>query len=238
MKDPNALFLMAQIKEQGLWGIEKDESAAIVLYREAVVAGMARGHLQASRVYWEQGDRATALTELKAGAQAGDVQAMCKLSEYLRAVQRPPDLKEAFRLVEQAAKTKYSVAERMLGEFYEDGVAVQPDLVSAAKWYEQASIGGDMDARARLGVAYCNGSGVELDPKKGGKLLQEADEGGSREAAYALGTHFMRPGSEQNLDASRAYLQRALDRGFKSAQKSLDELNKIQEQKHSQSDRE
>lgn len=109
--------------------------------------------------------------------------------EYLHgdsAIQK--DEKRAAYWLEQSATQGNAVAERILGDLYEQGRGVPLNPTLSADWRKKAADRGNTDAQLKLGKMYLAGKGVEKNPEKGEFWLKRAaEEGGNAEAKQLLG---------------------------------------------------
>lgn len=100
---------------------------------------------------------------------------------YFGRLNRPKNLKEAIRLIRLAAMAGLPYAQRVLGQFYQQGnIHIQPlnENVSdtrarikknereAIRWYRRAAAGKDVSAMGILGKCHELGTGVEVDLEK------------------------------------------------------------------------
>lgn len=61
----------------------------------------------------------------------------------------------------EAAEAGDAVAQRKIGQLYNEGISVDQDFSEAVKWYRKAAGHGDADAQLNLGYMYANGKGVK-----------------------------------------------------------------------------
>ena len=56
----------------------------------------------------------------------------------------------AFYWMQLAAQQQFSMAQRSLGEFYENGLGIALDITLASHWYDLAALQGDSTAKEHL----------------------------------------------------------------------------------------
>ena len=69
---------------------------------------------------------------------------------YLRGRGVPKDEAVAFYWMQLAAQQNFSMAQRSLGEFYENGFCIAPDITRVSHWYGLAALQGDSTAIEHL----------------------------------------------------------------------------------------
>ena len=69
---------------------------------------------------------------------------------YLRGRGVHKDEAVAFYWMQLAAQQKFSMAQRSLGEFYENGFCIAPDITRVSHWYGLAALQGDSTAKEHL----------------------------------------------------------------------------------------
>ena len=94
------------------------------------------------------------------------------------------DEAKAFTLYQLAADQGSPVAQKVLGDFYADGVGVQRDLVIACQWWGRAARqGGGSLAERNYGTCYLTGTGVARSEVQALAwwLIAKSNEGADRD---------------------------------------------------------
>ena len=138
--------------------------------------------------YYEHGDYAGALRELRPLAQQGNLDAQAKLGEmYLQGTGVKQDYTTAMRWLKHAAtEGDVAAAESDLGLIYYNGAGVKRDYAEAARWFLKAAEQGYADAQIGLGTLYSHGLGVPKDLVKAYMWFQLASKGGSKDGTRLL----------------------------------------------------
>ena len=144
----------------------------------------ARADYEQAIKYYEHGDYAAALRELRPLAQQGNLDAQAKLGQmYLDGRGVKADPTTAMRLLKQAAtEGDVAAAESDIGRIYYNGSGVKRDYAEAARWFQKAADQGYSDAQIGLGTLHEYGLGVPKDYIKAYMLFQLASNGGSKDA--------------------------------------------------------
>ncbi len=134
----------------------------------------------------------------------------------------PADLKQAYRLFEEAAENNNPDAEFNLGILYMNGQGVPKSDKEAAFWFRKAAEKGHVIAQFNLAQIMHSGDGIEHDLKESAKWFGEAAKNGHVIAAYNLGVMYWH-GRGVSKDYAKAvtYYQSAADRGHADAQSNL-----------------
>lgn len=108
-------------------------------------------------------------------AESGDIDAQSLLGwEYYQPrYDTKPDVQEAIKWFELAAKQGDREAPLALGGIYYDGEQVRVDYAKAYALFNQAAQHGVNLAWSRLGIMYANGQYVEVDCKKAKEYLDK-----------------------------------------------------------------
>jgi TPR repeat protein len=107
---------------------------------------------------------ASALQQLKALANNGNIEAAFQLSILYFAGQGvPDDPAQSVTWGRKAAEGGHAEAQANLGAAYSWGRGVAKDLALAAGWYRKSAEQGNVHGQLSLGDAYKNGSGVPKD---------------------------------------------------------------------------
>ncbi len=111
--------------------------------------------------------------------------------EYGRGVK--PDLDEAIRWYQRAARRGLAHAQNCLGFLYSLGQGLPRDPEKAREWLYRAAAQGHAGAQLNLGMLYSCGRGVEQDETLAVYWFKRAADGGNKQAqellarAYAQG---------------------------------------------------
>lgn len=100
---------------------------------------------------------ANALSELKAKAQAGDLDGMYALGNLLA---HNKENGEALKWFMAAAKRNHAKAMNSVGFMHEEGRGTLQDHKEAAEWYARAALRGNADAMVNRGILLFKGLGV------------------------------------------------------------------------------
>lgn len=100
---------------------------------------------------------ANALSELKAKAQAGDLDGMYALGNLLA---HNKENGEAMKWFMAAAKRNHAKAMNSVGFMHEEGRGTLQDHKEAAEWYARAALRGNADAMVNRGILLFKGLGV------------------------------------------------------------------------------
>jgi TPR repeat protein len=137
----------------------KKMSAALAV-SVLLMAQHAHADFAAGMQAYKSKDYATALSELKPQAEAGNNIAQNIVGVmYMNALGVPNDDAEAMKWFRLAANNGYNVAQTNVGFLYEKGRGVAQDLAQARIWYEKAAAQGDGRATASLRMLDLNRSG-------------------------------------------------------------------------------
>lgn len=143
--------------------------------------------------------------------------------EYLHGdTARAKDEKLAAYWFERAALQGNVVAQKMLGDLYEQGRGVPENLKVSADWRTKAALRGNTDAQLNLGKMYLVGAGVGKDPQKAEYWLQRAAVEGNSEAQFLLGKMYkLRDSNAREQALAGNMLARSASQGFGSAAEFL-----------------
>lgn len=131
------------------------------------------------------GDYATALSEWRPLAEAGDATAQFKLgSLYYFGQGVSQDYVEAAQWFRLAAEQGNATAQHVLGlMYYNDDLGVVKDYGEAARWFRLAAEQGNTEAQGLLGFMYAKGLGVAQDNVQSHYWFYIAAELGLEDAA-------------------------------------------------------
>lgn len=134
----------------------------------------------------------------------------------------PHDEKQAVYWFERAALQGNVVAQKMLGDLYEQGRGVPENLKVSADWRTKAALRGNTDAQLNLGKMYLAGAGVGKNPQKAEYWLQRAAVEGNSEAQFLLGKMYkLRDSNAREQALAGNLLASAASQGFGSAAEFL-----------------
>jgi uncharacterized protein len=133
--------------------------------------------------FYDRGDYAAALRELRPLAAQGNLDAQAKLGQmYIDGRGVKADFTTAMRWLKQAAtEGDVAAAESDIGRLYYNGAGVKRDFGEAARWFQKAADQGYGDAQIGLGTLYEHGLGVPKDLVKAYMLFELASKGGSKD---------------------------------------------------------
>jgi hypothetical protein len=131
---------------------------------------------------------AAGLSQVRAGAEAGEAQAQFVLGlayEYgFGGLER--DLAEALRWHTRAANQGVGLVESWVGDFYYDGIGVPVDNAEALAWYRRASGHGYPPATRFVADFHLAGLATARDPVQAASWYEKAAAQGDRRAAARL----------------------------------------------------
>jgi TPR repeat protein len=224
-KHPHATFMLGLCHELGRY-VDKDSEYAETLYEKAAEYGdaNAKKRLQTGKL-------------LEPPAPKDDDEEDEVEEAVLRAIEyiEKENYAKALPYLEIAAKGGDDWAQYQLGEFYEEGLAVEQNLASALYWYEKAAKQGGKDAKD--GVKRINAAkeavailvqGHEAfsagDYKKAERIFKsfvtndDAPDNLKGEVAKTLGfMYFSGEGLPRDLGLSEKYIRMAAKLGNKEA---------------------
>lgn len=148
--DPEALYKLAMIHEQGFDSIPQDTVASLALYRLSAEGGNLEAQNYLGYKLLSQGD-SEGLKWLEHAAIAGDSKAQANIGYLLlnSDLVENDDAKAAYWL-ERAASGGVATASSMLGDLYRDGRGVASDSLQAEAHYMAAIDAGLTDAAYKL----------------------------------------------------------------------------------------
>jgi PQQ-dependent catabolism-associated CXXCW motif protein len=175
-------------------GARKDESQALVWYRQAAAAGDAHamngvGFDIANGLGGETANPTAALPWYRAAASRGDSGGLNNLAfAYWHGQGVDVNITEAARLFKQAADLRNAIAMVNLAEIYGSAEWGMRDDATAARWYRNAADLGNTLAMFELGQFYRYGRvGGRPDLVVATQWLRSASDGGYQPARQALG---------------------------------------------------
>jgi TPR repeat protein len=169
---------------------------------------------------------AAVLGKLLADAEAGDAEAMHRLSIlHYRGAFGPPDRAEGFRWSVGAAEAGHPGAMSNLGlAHYLGGLGLPVDKAEAARWFKQAAPLGDVTAMIYLGMMLEQGEEMEPDLEAAaGWYRRAADQGNCAAMCWLAG----RSRGAGNHAGALEHLRPAVDKGFGLAVYMLAEMTEL-----------
>ncbi len=134
-----------------------------------------------------QPEAALNLSELKANAEGGNVEAQGKLGlVYGNGLGVPRKPTEAVKWYRKAAEQGDANSQNNLGVMYKNGWGVSKDCAEAVKLFRQAAEQGSVKAQENLGVMYSGGF-VQHNIPEAIKWFRAAAEKGDIQAEWSLG---------------------------------------------------
>jgi uncharacterized protein len=139
--------------------------------------------------------------------------------EYLHGDKgREKDEKLAAYWFDKAGTQGNAMAQKMLGDLYEQGRGVPKNLTLSADWRARAAKRGNTEAQLALGKMYLSGEGVEKNQEQADYWLNRAAVEGNSEAQFLLGKHYhFRPGDAKQRELASSLLTRSATQGYESA---------------------
>jgi TPR repeat protein len=175
-------------------GVEKDLTQAEQYLTEAVAKGNIRSHAVLADLYRAHGETSKQLDEIRAGATAGDENAMLMLAESYRdgtlGLDRDP--KSALKWMANAAQLGQTAAQREVAKMIFAGYAGlahdDQNRANVRKLLVAAADARDPEAMRMLARLYLTADmGVPYDPERVLSLLRQAADTGDPAALYELG---------------------------------------------------
>ena len=190
--DPEGMYNLGDIYEDGKGEVTKDEEEAIVWYRKAVEAGHGKSAKALAHIYKDK-DEAMTVEWYRKGIELGDSCCMYNLGrsyEYGEGGLTKDEAK-AVEWYRKSAKVDTSCGCGMvaLGLSYENGQdGLSVDEVRAVELYRKAAALGHPSAMNKLGIRYEYGKGgLTKDETKAVEWYQKAAEAGDAYAMCNLG---------------------------------------------------
>ena len=195
-----ALFWVGEMHYQGLGGIDKNYTTALVRLRKAADKGhggaLRRLGLMYERGYGVKKDAveanrlySMALPLLRADAERGDQYAQSWLGiMYDLGSGLAKDAVKAGEWYRRSAEQGNALARNNLGRMYAEGFGGFPkNDAEAAKWYRKAAEQGHASAQYTLGGLYASGQGVSKDETQAVYWYRKAADLGDADAEFFLG---------------------------------------------------
>ncbi|WP_375461477.1 tetratricopeptide repeat protein [uncultured Enterovirga sp.] len=114
-----------------------------------------------------------------------------------------------------------AAAMTLLGELFNQGLAVRPNAAEAAAWYRLAAARGDAHAMATLGLMSMDGRGMPRDLSAGRAWLEKAAAQREPTAAYNLALLLLSDGSDEAAARAARLLDLAAEAEIGDAQHAL-----------------
>lgn len=232
--EPHAALELGRAYMSGLGGVEVDLDRAEAFFRQALKMGYVRAHRGLSQVLAKRGHVGEALIELRAGALAGDEDAMTAYAVALQkgelGAQRDP--KQAVEWMQKAAKRGVASAQRDVAKAiimrYAGIPANQQNDDFGREMLHKAAAAKDPEAMRILARIYQTTElGAQFSPEKALELLQAAagmnDAAACHDLAIMYVEGFVAP---RDLERARDLMRRAESLGFEPARVYLLRLNR------------
>lgn len=168
-------------------------------------------------------DKEMEFAELLKQAEAGDVDAMFKISSaYKNGKGVDGDSSQSFKWVNKAANEEHPPAMFKLSVAYEEGKGVAVDIDKSIEWLEKAANKEYPQAMYKLAEAYEEGKVVPIDIDKSIKWLEKAANENFPPAMFMLaGAYEKGKGVVVNIDKSIEWLEKAANKEYPSAMFNL-----------------
>ena len=157
-----------------------------------------------------RGDNATALSEARKGAQAGEPRAQRLLGQMLLKDSSPrADPREGVTWLKAAAEQGDALARRELGNAYLAGTGVPRNPKEALAWLRKASESGDTISQSTLATLLAEGKDVPKDVDESARWMRAAADQGDSQAQLALAQYYV-AGTGVPKDLLQAYVWASL----------------------------
>ena len=165
---------------------------------------------------------------LRAAALKGDPTAAYELGvRFAEGKGVAPNLDEAAKWYDRAARAGVVPAIFRLGTFYEKGLSVNKDVDIARRYYLQAAERGNAKAMHNMAVLDADGGGKGADYKSASQWFRKAADRGVADSQFNLGILYARGiGVEQNLAESFKWFSLAAAQGDADAVRKRDDIAK------------
>jgi localization factor PodJL len=138
-----------------------------------------------------------------------------------------PNLDEAAKWYERAARAGVVPAMFRLGTFYEKGLSVKKDVDVARQYYMQAAERGNAKAMHNMAVLEADGGGKGANYKNASQWFRKAADRGVADSQFNLGILYARGiGVEQNLAESFKWFSLAAAQGDADSVRKRDDIAK------------
>lgn len=224
-----ALNLLSIIYGNG-FGVPRDDAKSLEYLERGVAVGDPGAILNMAIALYEDGDtaeeksRACGYFDDLANRDDPDV----ITGYYLGVIIFRGDCNQAvnkeagLELIQLAAKSGVTKAERDMGRIYEYGLTVDADIVEALKWYELAAEHGNASSQWKLGIAYANGKGRDQDSERAVEYFRESAANGSIDGMVSMGVMYATgDGVDRNFAKALEFYKKAADYGEPTAMKNL-----------------
>ncbi len=153
-----------------------------------------------------RGDNATALSEARKGAQAGEPRAQRLYGQMLLKDTGPrSDPREGITWLKAAADQGDALARRDLGNAYLSGAGVPKSAKEAVAWLRKASESGDTISQSTLAFLLSDGKDVPKDMDESARWMRAAADQGDPQAQLALAQYYV-SGTGVPKDLLQAYV--------------------------------
>lgn len=227
--DPKVLRMLADCKYAGL-GMKEDPEGMIRLLQQAVKLGdgEAAGKLAFCYEYGRglAADEKKALELYKLGAARGNSMSQFKYAEFLilgRPEGEEPNMPEAVKWYQLAAKSKNPQALFQMGVFYLDGMGpIKKNPEKAAEYFYESAKLGYAQAQYNLACLFAEGRGILKDEAAAMFWYLEAAKNGDAAAARTIGLFYLEGKVvSRSITKAEQWLRRAASLGDLEAQRIL-----------------
>jgi len=165
---------------------------------------------------------------LRAAALKGDPAAAYEVGvRFAEGKGIAPNLDEAVKWYDRAARAGVVPATFRLGTLYEKGLSVKKDVDTARRYYLQAAERGNAKAMHNLAVLDADGGGSGANYNGASQWFRKAADRGVADSQYNLGILYARGiGVEQNLAESFKWFSLAAAQGDADAARKRDDIAK------------
>jgi TPR repeat protein len=173
---------------------------------------------------WFLNGKALTLAELKAAAEAGDVEAQVSLGTAYALGSAKGTMEEAISWWKKAADQGSTKAQIALGTRYAQGMGVEQNGMEALMWFEMAEKE-DASADSSVGAMYEHGTGVVRSYEIAADWYRKGAERGDGMSQWSLGV-FYENGMGVPFDFTQAkkWYAAAVAHGYGGAQRDLDRV--------------
>ena len=230
--EPSALYLLGQVREQGVKTMAANPQAARQIYQQAAALKHAPSMVKLGHLleFGIGGDTSLeqAVVWYRKAMDLGDGEACYKLALLARqgkglAVSEA----EAFKLFLQAGIREFAPAATEIGDAYRFGTGITPDPFAAVTWLSRAVEAGDPDAMVSLSEMMLSSQGIPYNASLLGQLTQRAFTVGNPRAGLLLARMAERGiGDEKNLPKALALYRWAAEKKMTEAVEAAEALQK------------
>jgi TPR repeat protein len=173
---------------------------------------------------WTLHDKPVTMAELRAAAEAGDVEAEVSLGTSIALGSSKGTMEEAISWWKKAANQGSTKAQMALGTRYAQGMGVEQNGMEALMWFQMAEKE-DASADSSVGAMYEHGTGVVQSYAIAADWYRKGAEKGDGMSEWSLGV-FYENGMGVPFDFTQAkkWYATAVAQGYGGAQSDLDRV--------------